>query len=59
MMGKTVITIPVGTTLRDAEKAIIEATLQQAGGNISVAAKILGIDRSTLYKKMNKYKIPR
>ena len=56
-MGKTVVTIPVGTSLRDAEKAVIEATLEQAGGNISVAAKVLGIDRSTLYKKIAKYKI--
>ena len=29
-MGKTVITIPVGTSLRDAEKVVIEATLKAA-----------------------------
>ena len=60
-MGKTdaFITIAVGTTLRNAEKTIIEATLQRAGGNISHAAKMLGVDRSTLYGKIVKHKIVR
>jgi len=47
-----VINIP--TTLRDAERELIEATLQHTGGNISLAAKLLGIDRSTLYSKMRR-----
>ena len=51
------ITIPVGTKLRDAEKAVIEATLQHTKGNVSLAAKILGIDRSTIYSKMERHKI--
>jgi transcriptional regulator of acetoin/glycerol metabolism len=60
-MGKNgaVITIPLGTSLNDAEKAVIEATLRSAGGNISVSARILGIDRCTLYNKIEKYKITR
>ena len=47
-MDKTtaVITIPIGTSLNDAVKTLIEATLSNTDGNISVAAKILGIDRS-------------
>ena len=52
------VTIPIGTTLRDAEKAIIEATLRHTDGNVSRAAKILGIDRTTLYNKMLRYEIP-
>lgn len=60
-MGKAaaVVTIPVGTSLKDAEKAIIEATLTATNGNLSAAAKILGIDRCTLYAKIEKYKIHR
>ena len=42
----------------NAEKALIEAPLIDSDGNISVAAKILGIDRNTLYAKIDKYKIP-
>ena len=58
-MDHGVVPIPVGTSLRDAEKAIIEATLYHTGGNISVCAKMLGIDRCTLYNKIEKYKISR
>jgi len=60
-MGKaaTVVTIPLGASLKDAERAIIEATLRHTDGNISVAAKILGIDRCTLYDKIEKYHITR
>jgi DNA-binding NtrC family response regulator len=39
------------------EKIIIEKALQKYKGNISNAAKELGINRSTLYKKMEKYDI--
>ena len=53
------VTISVGTPLREAEKAIIEATLRATSGNISLAAKILGIDRSTLYSKIGKHNLPR
>lgn len=53
------ITIPIGTTLREAEKLIIEATLHYTDGNISQAAKMLGIDRSTLHQKIKSYSISR
>ena len=56
-MSKAITPIPVGTTLKDAEKLIIEATLQHTDGNVSVAAKTLGIDRSTMYSKMERHKI--
>ena len=56
-MSKAIIPIPVGTTLKDAEKLIIEATLQHTDGNVSLAAKTLGIDRITIYSKMARHKI--
>jgi transcriptional regulator with GAF, ATPase, and Fis domain len=43
-------------TLKSEEARIIEA-LQAVGGNKSKAAKILGFDRSTLYRKMKRYKL--
>lgn len=49
----------MGTSLKDAEKLVIEATIKHTDGNISLTAKILGIDRTTLYSKIEKYKIPR
>ena len=43
--------------LDENEKVIIEKAIQKYKGNISLAAKELGINRSTLYKKMEKYGI--
>jgi len=37
---------------RDAERRALENALRQAGGNRSQAARILGISRRTLYKKL-------
>ncbi len=42
-------------TLADAEKLVLENALKKANGNLSKAAKILDISRSTLYSKMSKY----
>jgi two-component system response regulator HydG len=44
--------IPVGTTLRDAEMQLIQATLESAGGDKETAANILGIASRTIYRKM-------
>lgn len=47
---------PQYETLKSEEAQIIEA-LQAVGGNKSKAAKLLGVDRSTLYRKMKRYKV--
>jgi len=44
-------------TLEDMEKEHILAILAETGGNQTRAAEILNINRKTLYKKINKYKI--
>jgi len=51
------VAIPVGTTLKNAEKRIIEATLEYAGGNRTEAARILKIGRRTLFRKIKEYGI--
>lgn len=43
-------------TAEDEEKMILKA-LEKAGGNKAVAARILGIGRTTLYRKLEKYNI--
>jgi transcriptional regulator with PAS, ATPase and Fis domain len=40
------------------EKEAICFALKEANNNKARAAKILGIHRTLLYKKMNKYQIP-
>ena len=44
-------------TLADAERLAIHAALRQSSGNKNGAARILGIHRSTLYKKLVDYNI--
>lgn len=40
--------------LEDLEKQVIRAALQEAGGVVAQAAKLLGIDRRTLQRKLKK-----
>jgi two-component system response regulator HydG len=48
-------------TLRidDWERRLIRQALQRSGGNVPDAAKLLGIGRATLYRKIDEYKIQR
>jgi len=51
----TSITVPVGSSIADAERALIEATLEHVGGNKAAAAKVLGISLKTLYVRLSVY----
>ncbi len=46
-------------SLEEVEKRHVAAVLSHTGGNVSQSARILGIDRVTLYNKMRKYGIRR
>jgi len=48
---------PHGNTLKEIEKSHIVHTLDENQWNIAQSAKILGIDRSTLYSKIKRYQI--
>lgn len=41
--------------LSEVERPLLEKVLEQAGGNQTRAAKILGINRGTLRKKLQQY----
>ncbi len=43
-----------GGTLAEIEAAAIERALREAGGNVSAAARALGIDRTTLHRKLRR-----
>jgi two-component system NtrC family response regulator len=45
-------------TLEQSERQLIMRVLNHVGGNRTVAAKMLGIGRKTLYRKMCKFKLP-
>ncbi len=53
--GDSEILFPAGISLQEAEKALILKTLEDAGGNRSRAAEILGINRRTLQMKLKEY----
>jgi two-component system response regulator HydG len=46
------ITIPIGTTLKQAELQLIQATLESTGGDKETAANVLGIASRTIYRKL-------
>jgi DNA-binding NtrC family response regulator len=47
--------LPVGTTVNEAEKALIQLTLQHTKNNKTRAAEILGISLKTLFNKLKEY----
>jgi DNA-binding NtrC family response regulator len=44
-------------TLKDLEKEYIMRVMETVGGNKTEAAKTLGVDRTTLYRKLEEYKV--
>ena len=54
--GGPAIRIPVGSSIADAEKKLIMATLEEYDGNKKEAADVLGISLKTLYNRLNAYK---
>jgi len=48
-----------GGELRDAERAVVQRALARADGNVAAAAKLLGISRATLHRKLNRLEMSR
>lgn len=49
------ISIRVGSSLAEAERQLILATLRQCGGSKEMTARILGVSLKTLYNRVKKY----
>jgi len=45
--------VPLGTTMREIERRVIESTLVRTGGDKTAAAAILGIGRRTIYRHLH------
>jgi DNA-binding NtrC family response regulator len=54
--GDAILQVKVGSSIADAERRLILATLDACEGNKDQAAKILGISLKTLYNRLNSYK---
>jgi DNA-binding NtrC family response regulator len=48
--------VEVGTPIAEAEKELIEATLDHLDGDKPAAAKTLGISLKTLYNRLKSYR---
>jgi DNA-binding NtrC family response regulator len=53
--GDGALKIEPGTSLQDAEKLLVKATLDMVGGNRRMASELLGIGERTLYRKLKDY----
>jgi len=49
------ITVPLGSTMEEAEKLIITSTLAWCGGNKTKTADVLGLGRKTVQRKLEEY----
>jgi len=47
--------LPTNMNLEETEKMLIRKVVDKYGGNISRAAKELGLTRASLYRRMEKY----
>ncbi|HEX6201278.1 MAG TPA: helix-turn-helix domain-containing protein, partial [Thermoanaerobaculia bacterium] len=54
--GGPFIRVAVGSSIADAEKKLILATLEELDGDKKEAADVLGISLKTLYNRLNAYK---
>lgn len=48
-----------GGELRDSERPVVQRALAQAGGKVAAAARLLGISRATLHRKLNQLEMSR
>ena len=55
--NETTISIPMGITMAEAEKIIIQENLAMNNGNKTKTADVLGIGRKTLHRKLEEYNI--
>ena len=54
---KSLIELSIPTLMEDAERSVIEQTLIHTNGDKAKAARLLGIGRKTLYRKLEQYKV--
>jgi transcriptional regulator with PAS, ATPase and Fis domain len=45
-------------SLKDSEKIVIKNALARAGNNVALASDLLGVSKTTFYRKLKEYNIP-
>jgi len=54
--AEDVLLAPSIERLPDGERAVLQRALARAGGNVSAAARTLGISRATLHRKLARFR---
>ncbi|MBV8760336.1 MAG: helix-turn-helix domain-containing protein [Deltaproteobacteria bacterium] len=56
-MGRDPVTVPseLARTLAEIEKEHVQRVVEACSGNLAAAARVLGIDRSTLVRKLRRW----
>jgi two-component system response regulator HydG len=55
-VAERMLSIPIGTPLKEIERMVMEATLKQFKDDKNIASKILGISTRTIYRRFDKNK---
>jgi transcriptional regulator of acetoin/glycerol metabolism len=58
-LARSILALPSRSRLRDAERAVVAHALAEAKGNVSAAARLLGIDRKALERKIRRHGLGR
>ena len=58
-LAKSVLALPSRARLKDAERAVVAHALASSNGNVSAAARLLGIDRKALERKIRRHGLGR
>jgi DNA-binding NtrC family response regulator len=53
----SVVSVPVGTTVDEAERMLILRTLEATGQNKTRASEILGVSLKTMHNKLKEYRL--
>ena len=52
-----IVSVPLGSSMEQAEREVIRSTLQHTAGNKTRAARILGVSLKTMHNKVKKYRL--
>jgi len=56
-LDASIVAVPVGTTVDEAERMLILRTLEVTGQNKTRAAEILGVSLKTMHNKLKEYRL--
>jgi DNA-binding NtrC family response regulator len=56
-IAKMTVDLPTGEKLREVERSVLAHALATTRGNVSAAARLLGVDRKALERKLSRHRL--